>query len=128
MGDLNYRINLDLDEIKGKIHNNDIDSLFEYDQLNIEINKKRLNINGFREGLLTHKPTYKYKGCDYNLIKIPGWTDRILFKAKENITLYSYTSIDQNNSSDHKPVYASMKFSLNSESENFDENKLCLII
>lgn len=43
-------------------------------------------------------------------VRVPSWTDRILFKIEDpdkiNATLHSYESIDGIYSSDHKPVKA----------------------
>jgi len=48
----------------------------------------------------------------YNLsqVRVPAWTDRILYKIEDEntleATLHSYESIDQIYGSDHKPVKA----------------------
>lgn len=79
---------------------------------------------GFREGTLTFKPTYKYDVGSSNYdtsykVRVPSWTDRILFKTEEDIddefhaTLHSYESMDEIHSSDHKPVKAHICLKLN---------------
>lgn len=68
---------------------------------------------GYSEGTITFKPTYKYDVGSSNYdtsykVRVPSWTDRILFKTDEDInaTLHSYESMDEIHSSDHKPVKA----------------------
>lgn len=42
-------------------------------------------------------------------VRVPSWTDRILFKIDSdnvNATLHSYEAIESIQSSDHKPVKA----------------------
>ena len=63
----------------------------------------------FQEGNIHFAPTYKIaKGKDaYNLSRIPGWTDRIIFRCKENrLKQKSYDSNNEFKISDHRPVFA----------------------
>ncbi|KAG8363008.1 hypothetical protein BUALT_BualtUnG0014500 [Buddleja alternifolia] len=70
--------------------------------------------NGYCEGTLAFKPTYKYNigTSDYDTsykVRVPAWTDRILYKIEDNditATLHLYESIDGIYGSDHKPVKA----------------------
>jgi hypothetical protein len=41
----------------------------------------------FEEGNIEFAPTYKLKKNDnrYNLTRIPGWCDRIIYRSKNNI-------------------------------------------
>jgi len=62
---------------------------------------------GFQEGPLSFAPTYKYDiGTDVydtsEKMRIPAWTDRILFSGKCINQLY-YDRVEIN-SSDHRPV------------------------
>ena len=109
MGDMNYKINLEYDEAINLITNKEYTKLFKFDQLHIEIENNTLDINGFSEGMISHQPTYKFRNEQYDLEKVPGWTDRILFKTKEALTLYSYYIIEGTTTSDHKPVYATFR-------------------
>jgi hypothetical protein len=65
--------------------------------------------NGYQEGVITFLPTYKYdNGTDiYDTSekqRIPGWTDRILFKGAQLSQLqYSRAELY---TSDHRPVLA----------------------
>ncbi|GKV04766.1 hypothetical protein SLEP1_g16877 [Rubroshorea leprosula] len=115
LGDLNYRIqgiktfparNL----IKKDLHK----LLTGKDQLLQEAERGQI-FNGYCEGTLTFKPTYKYNVGSSNYdtsykVRVPSWTDRILFKIEDpkeiNATLHCYESLDDIYSSDHKPVRA----------------------
>lgn len=115
LGDLNYRLeginthparNLIDQDLHQKLHGND--------QLLQQAGEGQI-FNGFCEGTLTFKPTYKYnKGSsDYDTsykVRVPAWTDRILFKIEDTdnveATLHSYESMDKIYGSDHKPVKA----------------------
>ena len=65
---------------------------------------------GFEEGEIYFAPTYKLaKNQDkYDLShRIPGWTDRIIYRSTNNILkLKSYDSNNLMKSSDHRPVFA----------------------
>jgi hypothetical protein len=103
-----------------------IDYLLEKDQMSIEIENQKLEIDGFYESKIEFKPTYKLvpgsETYDYKN-KPPGWTDRILYKSRGNIVLINeeYGTIEGTNCSDHRPVYAVFKIGL--ENENKDEGK-----
>ncbi|GLU04383.1 hypothetical protein SLE2022_215330 [Rubroshorea leprosula] len=115
LGDLNYRLqgiktfparNL----IKKDLHK----LLTRKDQLLQEAERGQI-FNGYCEGTLTFKPTYKYNVGSSNYdtsykVRVPSWTDRILFKIEDpkeiNATLHCYESLDDIYSSDHKPVRA----------------------
>jgi hypothetical protein len=81
------------------------------DQLTIE--KKKGNVfQGFLEGPLHFVPTYKYDAGTDNFdtsakARVPSWTDRILFKTSEHITLDAYNSCAALRYTDHRPVFAS---------------------
>ncbi|KAG8596582.1 hypothetical protein GDO81_001975 [Engystomops pustulosus] len=132
-GDLNFRIDdLDLYFVKSAIQGNKLSLLWEKDQLNMAKCCEPV-LSGFMEGPLTFPPTYKYdvgtNTYDTSSKKRkPAWTDRILWKMKNQISqsdasssisqglsasLLSYGSHMQYTESDHKPVSAifSVKFS-----------------
>lgn len=87
MGDFNYRINGVMGAISHAIKNNMYEVLAFNDQLYIEKKIGRIAW-GFEEGTIEFAPTYKlvpHKDL-YNLTtRIPGWTDRIIFKSKDGI-------------------------------------------
>ena len=118
MGDLNYRLNnldIDINRIQ-KEH-----LLFlNYDQLNNEINLKRINMLGFQEGKIYFRPTFKYwnntsnfqYSDTHNINQAPAWTDRILYKINKSrdnfleVKQDKYDSMFDIKMSDHKPVYS----------------------
>ncbi|KAJ4701869.1 Inositol polyphosphate 5-phosphatase [Melia azedarach] len=115
LGDLNYRIQgINTHPVRNIIQKDLQRLLTSNDQLLQEAERGQI-FNGYREGSLTFKPTYKYNvgSSDYDTsykVRVPSWTDRILFKIEDpdkiNATLHSYESIDDIYSSDHKPVKA----------------------
>jgi hypothetical protein len=83
MGDLNYRIDTDLDILDRHLTHNKIIDLLKYDQLMVERLSGRLDINNFEEGHINFLPTYKFEFGENNYtynndMKHPGWTDRIM--------------------------------------------------
>ena len=119
-GDLNYRINMEKEEVKKLINNNDFETLLEKDQLYSAINKKEIDLDDFYEGKINFMPTYKFldgtNEYDY-AERVPGWTDRILYRANNlsDIILCKYSSIADVKTSDHKPVFAIFKINFNHE-------------
>ncbi|XP_039141115.1 type IV inositol polyphosphate 5-phosphatase 11-like isoform X2 [Dioscorea cayenensis subsp. rotundata] len=122
LGDLNYRIHgISTLPVRSLIQRNLLSLLTSKDQLLQEAERGQV-FNGFCEGTLSFKPTYKYNigSSDYDTsykIRIPSWTDRILFKVDSgagiDAVLRSYESIDCINSSDHKPVRAHLCLKMN---------------
>ncbi|KAG7024218.1 Type IV inositol polyphosphate 5-phosphatase 11, partial [Cucurbita argyrosperma subsp. argyrosperma] len=83
--------------------------------------------DGYCEGTLSFKPTYKYNvgSSKYDSsykVRVPSWTDRILFKLDElekiSANLCSYDSMDEIYSSDHKPVKAQLCLRLTNTSSS----------
>ena len=117
-GDLNYRINFDnINNIKEIIQKNEPQILWDKDQLTQEI-KQEYNL---KEGIINFMPTYKYKENkdEFDYERIPGWTDRILYKSKKlyDIMLCEYNSIQNIFLSDHKPVYAVFKINFKNQED-----------
>ncbi|KAI8640786.1 Endonuclease/exonuclease/phosphatase [Parasitella parasitica] len=104
--DLNYRVSLPNEEARLYASEGNIEALFRNDQLSREMRQGRV-FNGYQEGFITFLPTYKYdNGTDvYDTSekqRIPGWTDRILFKGSQlNQLQYSRAELY---TSDHRPV------------------------
>ncbi|KAG7941631.1 hypothetical protein I3843_16G054700 [Carya illinoinensis] len=115
LGDLNYRLQgIDTHPARNLIHQDLHRMLISKDQLLQEAERGHI-FNGYCEGTLTFKPTYKYNvgSSKYDTsykVRVPSWTDRILFKIEDmekiNANLHSYESMDEITSSDHKPVKA----------------------
>ena len=120
-GDLNYRLNLKNNEISEIMNKKNPEILWDKDQLNSEIKEK----HNFREGTINFMPTYKFKdnSNDYDYSRVPGWTDRILYKSKKfyDIMLCEYSSINNILISDHRPVYAIFKINFRDSVFNNDK-------
>lgn len=125
-GDLNFRIeSYDLHFVKLAIDNNQLQQLWEKDQLNMAKTTWPI-LKGFQEGPLNFAPTFKFdvgtNKYDTSAKKRkPAWTDRILWKVKTPsggpspsgreshrllVTQHSYRSHMEYIVSDHKPVVA----------------------
>ncbi|XP_030078118.1 inositol polyphosphate 5-phosphatase K isoform X2 [Microcaecilia unicolor] len=125
-GDLNFRIaDHGIHFVRETINNLQFSLLWENDQLNLA-KKKEAILQGFMEGPLLFKPTYKFDlhSNTYDTSekkRKPAWTDRILWKLKNvsqvseedkkseedpvfTVTLKNYISHMCYGISDHKPV------------------------
>lgn len=127
-GDLNFRIeDYGLHFIRESINSSRLSLLWEKDQLNMA-KKKEAFLQGFIEGPLKFKPTYKFDlySNEYDTSgkkRKPAWTDRILWRVKHllhpasqagevhmeeapaiSVSLHSYDSHMSYGISDHKPV------------------------
>ncbi|KAI0565559.1 Inositol polyphosphate-related phosphatase [Gracilaria domingensis] len=117
MGDLNYRINLDRDEVLKHVQDGAWKPLQDADQLLQEMDAGRA-FQGFVEGKTDFAPTYRYERGSrrYSSVKmrIPSYCDRILYRSLPGckIELDQYRSADEIMTSDHSPVYASFRASM----------------
>ena len=122
-GDLNYRINMEIEDCKKILEAKDIETLLVKDQLSASIRSKEIEMDDFFEGQINFLPTYKFQdgtdNYDYNE-RVPGWTDRILYRANNlsDVILCKYSAIFEAKTSDHKPVYAIFKINFNSHEKN----------
>lgn len=71
----------------------------------------------FQEGKIRFKPTYKYdvRSQEYDTSKkqrVPAYCDRILWKRNLSIIQINYTSIDQIDFTDHRPVVGYFQLSI----------------
>ncbi|XP_015690316.1 type IV inositol polyphosphate 5-phosphatase 11 isoform X2 [Oryza brachyantha] len=125
LGDLNYRLE-GISSIPARklIEENRQSKLSGKDQLLQEAEKGEI-FNGYCEGTLLFKPTYKYNigSSNYDTshkIRVPSWTDRILFKVDHSsglgAILSSYEALDCIRSSDHKPVRAHLCLKVHDDS------------
>ena len=127
-GDLNYRINMEIEDCKKIIEAKDYESLLVKDQLYTSIRSKEIEMDDFFEGNIHFPPTYKFQdgtdNYDYNE-RVPGWTDRILYRSNNlsDVILCKYSSIFEAKTSDHKPVYAIFKINFNSYEKNKEKYK-----
>ena len=81
MGDFNYRINGEQSQVLAMMQQNMYDLLRCNDQLNLEMKLGRMP-RILKEGTIEFAPTFKRrpnKNTEFNLKRMPSWTDRILF-------------------------------------------------
>ncbi|KAJ1528351.1 hypothetical protein ONE63_006771 [Megalurothrips usitatus] len=110
LGDLNYRITeMEPRIVRDLISHNSLSALLECDQLNRQRQHKNV-FDGYREGPITFKPTYKYDpGTDdwdsSEKNRAPAWCDRILWRG-DGMEQKEYRSHPILRTSDHKPVSA----------------------
>uniref|UniRef100_A0A0D9VWI4 Inositol polyphosphate-related phosphatase domain-containing protein n=1 Tax=Leersia perrieri TaxID=77586 RepID=A0A0D9VWI4_9ORYZ len=125
LGDLNYRLE-GISSIPARklIEENRQSKPRGKDQLLQEAEKGEV-FNGYCEGTLLFKPTYKYNigSSNYDTsykIRVPSWTDRILFKVDHSsgldAILSTYEALDCIRSSDHKPVRAHLCLKVHDDS------------
>ncbi|KAI1286197.1 Phosphatidylinositol 4,5-bisphosphate 5-phosphatase A [Halotydeus destructor] len=115
MGDLNFRIdNMAANEVADKtldLNDEAISDLLANDQLTRGRSAGEV-FEGYNEMTPRFWPTYKYiAGTDeYDLKRIPAYTDRIMYRAKQygglQVDQMSYEAHRQFKLSDHKPVSA----------------------
>ena len=135
MGDFNYRIDLPRDIIQDYLINKKLDSLLNKDQFFQQIIEGNIDFNQFFESRINFYPTYKFvEGTDhYNFDnkRLPGWTDRIIYKVnnkflEKNFSVMRYNWIRIMKFSDHKPVCSEFICNISKsrdEQSNFD-NKI----
>lgn len=107
LGDLNYRIDLPLPQVKTSIESHDFEFLLQHDQLRREIKEKRA-FQCFKEAGIVFPPTYKYDvgTCVLDTSikgRVPAYCDRILWQSM-GICPLVYESHMQIDFSDHKPL------------------------
>ncbi|CDW85515.1 endonuclease exonuclease phosphatase family protein [Stylonychia lemnae] len=124
-GDLNYRICLPNDQVRGAIQNKDYPKLKEADELLQAFkqyqNTKELQFQFYRdydEGEIDFQPTYKYdkKSQKYDTSKkqrVPSWCDRILWKKNNKVTQQVLGCFQDIVFSDHRPVFAQFELYVN---------------
>ena len=111
LGDLNFRIDTSFEDAFKMIKNKEFKELIRYDQFYAYC-KREKDLAIVNEGTINFAPTYKFvSGSNYYLnesdnIRIPSYTDRILFCNKRGITNINYKSIPTIMYSDHRPVQA----------------------
>ncbi|KAI0401223.1 SacI homology domain-containing protein [Xylaria palmicola] len=115
MGDFNYRIGLSHERAMELARKQDLEKLYENDQLNLQM-VAGLSFQYYSEAPIAFMPTYKFDvGTDrYDTsekARIPAWTDRILRKGT-NIRQLSYNSAPLR-FSDHRPVFATFQCTVN---------------
>lgn len=119
-GDFNYRIDMDKEEIKELVKQNQLSPILEKDQLIVQ-KQAGSAFNDYNEGNIMFAPTYKYDlfSEDYDTsekCRAPAWTDRVLWRRRKmlqdesvydwsegRLLYYGRAELKQ---SDHRPVVA----------------------
>ncbi|XP_078379073.1 phosphatidylinositol 3,4,5-trisphosphate 5-phosphatase 2A-like isoform X2 [Oculina patagonica] len=123
-GDLNYRVDLDVQEVLTAVKCNNFAKLKIHDQL-AQQKTQDIVFLGFEEESVTFAPTYRYKrgSNDYIwqkvkrsgvLTNVPSWCDRVLRHSfpQSKITCTSYGCTTNIKTSDHWPVFCTYDMSL----------------
>ncbi|XP_043928961.1 phosphatidylinositol 3,4,5-trisphosphate 5-phosphatase 2 [Protopterus annectens] len=127
-GDLNYRLDMDVQEILNYINRKEFDPLLKVDQLNLEKEKNKIFLR-FSEEEITYPPTYRYeRGSRDTYVwhkqkttgvrtNVPSWCDRVLSKShpETHIICNSYGCTDDIVSSDHSPVFSTFEVGVTSQ-------------
>ncbi|XP_024863356.1 phosphatidylinositol 3,4,5-trisphosphate 5-phosphatase 2A isoform X2 [Kryptolebias marmoratus] len=128
LGDLNYRLDMDIQEILNYINRKEFEPLLKVDQLNLEREKNKVFLR-FAEEEISFPPTYRYeRGSRDTYVwqkqkatgmrtNVPSWCDRILWKSyPETYTVCnSYGCTDDIVTSDHSPVFATFEVGVTSQ-------------
>ncbi|XP_053362074.1 inositol polyphosphate phosphatase-like 1b [Clarias gariepinus] len=124
-GDLNYRLDLDVEDILKHVSKREFDELMYADQLTRERHKRKAFFN-FKEEKITFPPTYRYERGSRECylwqkyktsgvrVNGPSWCDRVLWKSYPETysTCTSYGCTDDIFTSDHSPVFATFHVSV----------------
>uniref|UniRef100_A0A8C8S5E6 phosphatidylinositol-3,4,5-trisphosphate 5-phosphatase n=1 Tax=Pelusios castaneus TaxID=367368 RepID=A0A8C8S5E6_9SAUR len=127
-GDLNYRLDMDIQEILNYISRKEFEPLLKVDQLNLEKEKHKVFLR-FGEEEITFPPTYRYeRGSRDTYVwhkqkptgvrtNVPSWCDRILWKSypETHINCNSYGCTDDIVTSDHSPVFGAFEVGVTSQ-------------
>lgn len=116
MGDLNYRIDLPRDRVVELIEKEDWATLRNADQLISQVATDAA-FAGYQEEVVNFRPTYRFlRGTneyDEALGRVPSWCDRVLYKSLpgdvDKIIQGAYGSVDEIQTSDHHPVFATFQ-------------------
>ncbi|NXG71299.1 SHIP2 phosphatase, partial [Baryphthengus martii] len=127
-GDLNYRLDMDVQDILAHLTKKEFEALLVVDQLNLEREKNKVFLR-FREGDISFPPTYRYERGTRDTymwqkfkptgvrINVPSWCDRILWKShpETHVVCNSYGCTDDIVTSDHSPVFATFEVGVTSQ-------------
>ncbi|XP_071899053.1 phosphatidylinositol 3,4,5-trisphosphate 5-phosphatase 2-like isoform X3 [Anas platyrhynchos] len=127
-GDLNYRLDMDVQDILSHVTKKEFGVLLAVDQLTLEREKNKVFLQ-FREGDISFPPTYRYERGSRDSyiwqkfkttgvrINVPSWCDRILWKShpETHLVCNSYGCTDDIVTSDHSPVFATFEVGVTSQ-------------
>lgn len=123
-GDLNFRVDIDLQNCLSFIESGYLETLFLYDQL---YTKKSINLDlmELAESPVNFPPTYKYQIStdEYDLKdkRVPSWCDRILFNNTKKIKGLEYNHVEMFRESDHKPIYGIYQIQVKESKNSIDD-------
>ncbi|KAM4663435.1 phosphatidylinositol 3,4,5-trisphosphate 5-phosphatase 2-like [Discoglossus pictus] len=123
-GDLNYKLNMSVQDVLQYVYSGHYQVLLPMDQLNQERERKKIFF-GFREEQITFPPTCRYergsRTYDFQKskttgtrISAPSWSDRVLWTSypETEIKCTSYGCSDDIVTSDHSPVFSTFEIGL----------------
>nr|5OKN_A Chain A, Phosphatidylinositol 3,4,5-trisphosphate 5-phosphatase 2 [Homo sapiens]5OKN_B Chain B, Phosphatidylinositol 3,4,5-trisphosphate 5-phosphatase 2 [Homo sapiens]5OKN_C Chain C, Phosphatidylinositol 3,4,5-trisphosphate 5-phosphatase 2 [Homo sapiens]5OKN_D Chain D, Phosphatidylinositol 3,4,5-trisphosphate 5-phosphatase 2 [Homo sapiens]5OKN_E Chain E, Phosphatidylinositol 3,4,5-trisphosphate 5-phosphatase 2 [Homo sapiens]5OKN_F Chain F, Phosphatidylinositol 3,4,5-trisphosphate 5-phosphat len=127
-GALNYRLDMDIQEILNYISRKEFEPLLRVDQLNLEREKHKVFLR-FSEEEISFPPTYRYERGSRDTYawhkqkptgvrtNVPSWCDRILWKSypETHIICNSYGCTDDIVTSDHSPVFGTFEVGVTSQ-------------
>ncbi|XP_064185266.1 inositol polyphosphate phosphatase-like 1b [Anguilla rostrata] len=127
-GDLNYRLDLDVQDILRHVSKREFSDLMCADQLTRERHKRKAFLN-FNEEQILFPPTYRYERGSRDCylwqkykttgvrVNVPSWCDRVLWKSypQTHIHCTSYGCTDDIITSDHSPVFATFQVGVTSQ-------------
>ncbi|KAG9338679.1 hypothetical protein JZ751_025517 [Albula glossodonta] len=127
-GDLNYRLDLDVQDILRHVSKREFSELMYADQLTRERHKRKAFLN-FNEEQIVFPPTYRYERGSRDCylwqkykttgvrVNVPSWCDRVLWKSypETHICCTSYGCTDDIITSDHSPVFATFQVGVTSQ-------------
>ncbi|XP_033991911.1 inositol polyphosphate phosphatase-like 1b [Trematomus bernacchii] len=135
-GDLNYRLDLDVQDILKHVSKREFEDLMCADQLTRERHKRKSFLN-FKEEKIAFPPTYRYERGSRDCylwqkyktsgvrVNVPSWCDRILWKSypETHIFCTAYGCTDDIFTSDHSPVFATFQVGVTSQFSSKTETK-----
>ncbi|XP_046873076.1 inositol polyphosphate phosphatase-like 1b isoform X1 [Hypomesus transpacificus] len=127
-GDLNYRLDLEVQDILEHVSKRKFEALMCADQLTRERHKRKAFLN-FKEEKIEFPPTYRYERGSRDCylwqkyktsgvrVNVPSWCDRVLWKSypDTHISCTSYGCTDDIFTSDHSPVFATFQVGVTSQ-------------
>ncbi|XP_044061448.1 inositol polyphosphate phosphatase-like 1b isoform X2 [Siniperca chuatsi] len=127
-GDLNYRLDLDVQDILKHVSKREFEELMCADQLTRERHKRKAFLN-FKEEKIAFPPTYRYERGSRDCylwqkykssgvrVNVPSWCDRILWKSypETHVICTAYGCTDDIFTSDHSPVFATFQVGVTSQ-------------
>ncbi|CAM4722544.1 unnamed protein product [Lepidochelys kempii] len=127
-GDLNYRLDMEVQDIFAHVNKKEFEALLAVDQLTLEREKNKVFLR-FSEGDISFPPTYRYERGSRDSyvwqkfkttgvrINVPSWCDRILWKShpETHMLCNSYGCTDDIVTSDHSPVFATFEVGVTSQ-------------